>query len=343
MPPSSVQSRSNSVFHSEDASHAVLWAGDTTVAVCDLAAGTTFSTAPKTLYGRSVLVRTSDQLVAALALLELEGLARRIVLAPPDLDSSHLPYVIATAEVDAIVTDREREAFDGLGVECIVSCSHTIRPTVVERATQHDTEWILFTSGTTGAPKMVVHSLGTLAGAITRSGNLSGPVIWATFYDIRRYGGLQILLRAVLGGGSLLLSQPGESATSFLTRAKERGVTHITGTPSHWRRALMSPVARTLSPAYARLSGEIADQGIIDRLRSAFPQATVAHAFASTEAGVAFEVTDGRAGFPASLLAPNGSGVDLKIEDDTLRVRSARTARRYLGDTSAALFDADGF
>ena len=55
----------------------------------------------------------------------------------------------------------------------------------------------------------------------------------------------------------------------------------------------------SLAPRYARLSGEIADQAVLDGLRAAYPQAIVAHAFASTEAGVAFEVRDGRAGFPA--------------------------------------------
>jgi len=192
-------------------------------------------------------------------------------------------------------------------------------------------------------PKMVVHTLATLTGAIAPAGGLAGSVSWATFYDVRRYGGLQILLRAVLGGGSLVLSHPNEAAATFLTRAREHDVTHITGTPSHWRRALMSSAARAVSPAYARLSGEIADQTVLDQMRSSYPHAKVAHAFASTEAGVAFEVTDGLAGFPVSFIGPNDSGVHLAVEDDTLRVRSSRTALRYLGNQGEALLDANGF
>jgi acyl-CoA synthetase (AMP-forming)/AMP-acid ligase II len=104
----------------------------------------------------------------------------------------------------------------------------------------------------------------------------------------------------------------------------------------------MSGAVRCVSPAYVRLSGEIADQTVIDQLQDAFPHARVGHAFASTEAGVAFEVTDGRAGFPASFLSPNDSDVCLKIEDDTLRIRSSRTALRYLG-RAESLLDSDGF
>ena len=313
-----------------------LWASDTTVALAEFASGSVLGKRLGELRGRSVLVSTSDQLAAALALIEIDGIARRLVLCPSDLDPAHLPYVIATAEIDAIVTDTPLD-MSGLGVECVVPCERTIRTVAVDRASQHETEWILFTSGTTSVPKMVVHTLATLTGAITPAGSLAGPVVWATFYDIRRYGGLQVFLRALLGGGSLVLSATGEAATMFLTRAKDHAVTHITGTPTHWRRALMSPATRSVSPVYARLSGEIADQAVIDHIQSTFPQAKVAHAFASTEAGVAFEVTDGQAGFPASFLTRSGGDVDLRIEDDTLRIRSPRRLKPSMPPSASTL------
>jgi acyl-CoA synthetase (AMP-forming)/AMP-acid ligase II len=161
-------------------------------------------------------------------------------------------------------------------------------------------------------------------------------MVWSTFYDIRRYGGLQIYLRAVLSGSALVLSSAGESVREFLTRAAAAGVTHISGTPSHWRRALMSGDTGIIQPEYVRLSGEVADQTVLDSLKAAYPQARVAHAFASTEAGVAFDVNDGLAGFPASLVGqPSGSGsIDMKVQDGTLWIRSGRTAARYLGNAA---------
>jgi acyl-coenzyme A synthetase/AMP-(fatty) acid ligase len=167
--------------------------------------------------------------------------------------------------------------------------------------------------------------------------------MWSTFYDIRRYGGLQIFLRALLGGGSLVLSSAQEPPGDFLIRAGAHGVTHISGTPSHWRRALMSPSAHRIAPRYVRLSGEIADQAILDHLRAFYPEATIAHAFASTEAGLAFDVGDGLAGFPASLIGQRRADMELKIEDGSLRIRSARTAVRYLGNQGEPLTDRDGF
>jgi acyl-CoA synthetase (AMP-forming)/AMP-acid ligase II len=166
--------------------------------------------------------------------------------------------------------------------------------------------------------------------------------VWGTFYDIRRYGGLQIFLRAIVGGASLVLSCAGEPIGDHLARLGRCGVTHLSGTPSHWRRAQMSPEIGKISPLYVRLSGEIADQAILDSLRAMFPEAGVGHAYASTEAGVAFEVSDGCAGFPADFLGHDRDGVELRLVDGALRIRSPHTAKRYLG-TQHALRDRDGF
>jgi acyl-CoA synthetase (AMP-forming)/AMP-acid ligase II len=104
----------------------------------------------------------------------------------------------------------------------------------------------------------------------------------------------------------------------------------------------MSPDARAIAPRYIRLSGEIADQGILNALRSFYPQARVGHAFASTEAGVGFEVNDGLEGFPASMVGAPGD-VQIKVDDGSLRIRSARNAVRYVGGEDAPLTDHEGF
>jgi acyl-coenzyme A synthetase/AMP-(fatty) acid ligase len=178
---------------------------------------------------------------------------------------------------------------------------------------------------------------------LPRTAGQDGRTVWSTFYDIRRYGGLQIYLRAMLGGASLLLSSADETPDTFFARGAAAGVTHISGTPSHWRRALMSGAASVLQPAYVRLSGEVADQTVLDSLQAAFPHSRIGHAFASTEAGVVFDVNDGLAGFPADYLSSPRNAVEMQILDGTLRVRSARTASRYLGSGAPPLKDADGW
>ena len=65
------------------------------------------------LSGRSVLLAASGQLQSALAMIELDGVARRMLLCPPDLDPDRIQALLADAEIDAIVTDRPDRCDDG--------------------------------------------------------------------------------------------------------------------------------------------------------------------------------------------------------------------------------------
>jgi len=321
---------------------ATLYGRDHALPLSELEGASTLGGRLEAMRGRSVVIATREQLATAISLIELDGIARRIVLCTPDLTAEQLAAVAATAEAEILVTDDLTSSPALPRVEAIQATERPVADASLRRASE-TTEWILLTSGTTGNPKLVMHTLESLGGTLPRRSNSGAPIVWSTFYDIRRYGGLQIYLRAMLSANSLVLSSAEEPPAEFLARCAAAGVTHISGTPSHWRRALMSGAAAKLSPQYVRLSGEIADQAVLHNLRSAYPDAAIGHAFASTEAGVAFDVDDGLAGFPATYLDSARNGIEMKVEDGTLRIRSGRNARRYLGDAPASLASADGF
>ncbi len=323
-----------------------LWGAVASCATGDLLRGTSLRESPAVCAGRSVLIATRSQLATALALIELDGVARRIVICPPDVPMARFPSVIREAEVDAIVSDYEPHDHAFPAGVCRVLCG-SVQPAETTTPEYHSTEWVLLTSGSTGMPKMIVHNLASLTEPIWPSLDDGGrdngnPVVWGTFYDIRRYGGLQIFLRAMVGNSSLVLSSAGEPVAEHLERLGKHGVTHLSGTPSHWRHALMSAAARKIAPHYIRLSGEIADQAILNLLHSFYPASQISQAFASTEAGVAFEVKDCLAGFPASYSGKQ-NGVEIRVVNDSLQIRSDRIALRYVGDAGGSLTNGDGF
>jgi acyl-CoA synthetase (AMP-forming)/AMP-acid ligase II len=320
-------------------------AANGSVRFSDILAGSCFSEQSDSFDGRSVLLAIPDHLTTAIAMIKLDGHASRIVLCPPDVDPKHFETIVSAGQIDIIACGEENGSDFGHHGLPVVRARPEIRSQDASSAIERRTEWVLLTSGTGGMPKLVLHDLASLIGAIKPLVKVDDTVVWASFYDIRRYGGLQIFLRAIVQGTSMILSQAGEPVGAYLARLQKSAVTHISGTPSHWRWALLSGAANMISPTYVRLSGEIVDQSILDALQATYPRAAISHAFASTEAGVGFDVIDGREGFSATVIeaqSPNDE-VSLRIVDGSLQIRSKRIASRYLGNGQPPIVGPEGF
>src|ERR1700730_1239840 len=105
--PSHVKSLRERLVNHSDCSGRYLWGAKASIFLGDLLGGTSLGGRVGELSGRSVLLSTRDQLASALALIELDGVARRVIICPPDLSPEHLGSVISLACIDAIVSDRE--------------------------------------------------------------------------------------------------------------------------------------------------------------------------------------------------------------------------------------------
>ena len=245
------------------------------------------------LSSRSVLLAVSDQLISALAMTELDGVARRMLLCPPDLDADHIQTLIDDADIDAIVTDQPPR-WAHFGVYQVVAVRAPERRGAKRKDRARDRVADAGPGYLGCAEDRQPYAGGTDRRDRRRRSRLvkprrCGPVSMTS----GAIGGLQIFLRAIIGGGSMVLTEPGEAIADHVARLNAQGVTHVSGTPSHWRKLLMSGAASGFSPRYIHLSGEIADQALLDGLRQTFPGAAIGQADASTEA--AFAVSD--AGF----------------------------------------------
>src|SRR4029077_6222510 len=103
------------------------------------------------LSGRSVLLATADQMTSAIAMMEIDGVAQRMLLCPPDLDAGHVKALIEDAAIDAVVTDQPAR-WEAPGINLYVA-ARTLEPAAACALPKRATEWLMLTSGTSGVPK----------------------------------------------------------------------------------------------------------------------------------------------------------------------------------------------
>tara|TARA_R110002049_G_scaffold211354_1_gene382337 strand:+ start:4292 stop:5557 length:1266 start_codon:yes stop_codon:yes gene_type:complete len=183
----------------------------------------------------------------------------------------------------------------------------------------------VLTSGTTGLLKLIAHthaSLNTFDRVKTLPANS-----WFLPYQIGSYAWYQMIaLGLFVPDQDLIPGDFAQLASSFEIALSRGIVTAISSTPTFWRHVLMSLDEGLLTSARLRtisMGGEIVDQPILDRLSGLYPDAKIRHIYASSEAGAAIVVSDGKAGFDAALLDQlDRKTIAVKVEDDRLYIRS---------------------
>lgn len=172
-----------------------------------------------------------------------------------------------------------------------------------------ETLWVFLTSGSTGRPKQIAQKLSAITRKIQTRENIDAT--WGFFTDVTRMAGIQVVLEAVSRGENLVVPDRQMSIVAKAQFIKEHGVTHLSATPSQFRQFLSVPGTSSLPLKQITLGGEIADQKILDGLRSVFPKSKITHVYATTETGPVIAVSDGLAGFPETQLSKKGNRIVL--------------------------------
>ena len=261
------------------------------------------------------------------ALVAFDGKVEVMLLLPVSLDEETVERLVTSAEC----THR----MNANGIYALPSCNGEVTDSDVEA-----TQWLLATSGTTGIPKLICHTLASITRTFKMDRTKGACFVWGLLYDPSRFAGLQVVLQALFSG-SLLIAPDMREFDSQIEVFVTHGVNALSATPSLWRKMLMNGRIKACPLRQITLGGEIADQHILDALRHSFPVARIVHIYASTEAGTAFSVHDCRAGFPAVWLQNEHSPLPLSIRDDGhLLIRPAILPD---GQEIVSRLDADGY
>lgn len=283
---------------------------------------------PNLAEGVAVSIADTASLMRLLA--GADGRTASLLLLAPSLPSPTIAELQEEAGIAHLVSDR-------FGLDAI-------DPTTAldgGAASGKKTAWLMTTSGTTGRPKIVRHQLEGLLRTAKPAGQGPAP-IWGLLYDPSRFAGMQVVLQSLAGGGRLIAPSADAPMSERLALLARCGATHLSATPTLWRRILMEPGSDDLTPTHITLGGEIADRSVLDALARRYPNARIRHIYASTELGVGFSVRDGLPGFPARWAESRSEGLGLRIRDGMLWIRPEGPAPKGLGDGRLTP-DADGF
>ncbi|HAB36528.1 MAG TPA: hypothetical protein DCE52_00710 [Rhodobacteraceae bacterium] len=272
------------------------------------------------LEGARVLLCPQNDVEMIFGLLAFDGFVDQMLLIAGNTTDDEIKQMRERCTVDRVV-DLSFSEFVDLTIEADGEIDEV-----------RNTKWIVPTSGTTGTPKLVAHTLDSLAFTVRRNQTVGSDLVWGMIYDVTRFAGIQVLLQAVIGSSGLAVVNDRQDVSTAALQFSKAGVNALSATPTMWRKLVMSGVIDALDLRIITMGGEPADQKILDELIGRFPKAKVTAIYASTEAGVGFSVSDGLAGFPSDYEKGKlRGGNQLRVLDGKLLLRKVTEGGTYVG------------
>ena len=235
-----------------------------------------------------------------------------VVLIDADSSQTDMPYV------DFEQVNKPKE---------VRKCSFASMGDLLDAFEQSTSTISIFTSGTTGQPKCVTHTLATLARAVRKGENYDKHV-WAYAYNPTHMAGLQVFFQALENKSTLVdvFAQPRDIVYEKIERY---GITHISATPTFYR--MLMPFEKEY-PSVKRvtLGGEKSDKQLHEQICKIFPNAKVNNVYASTEAGSLFAAKGDCFQLPAEIRDK------FRVEDDELLIHKS-----LLGKSDSFSYDGD--
>ena len=235
-----------------------------------------------------------------------------------DAPDNHLRHALAQTGAAALIADRPRDVEFSGAVHDLVAMADAILPPVPDQV-EGAPGSIVYTSGSTGAPKGVVQTAATLASGVERIGTLLGyradDRILCTIPFAFDYGWGQ-LLSMLLGGYTLILPKPRGAAgiCDALTRHRP---TVLAGVPAVFGDLLsgLAPIAQTdrTSVRLITNTGSRIPDAVRLGLIGLFPDAALSLNYGLTE-------TYRSASLPVAMAASHPMSVGYAVPGVTLRV-----------------------
>jgi acyl-coenzyme A synthetase/AMP-(fatty) acid ligase len=143
----------------------------------------------------------------------------------------------------------------------------------------------IFTSGTTGQPKSVLHTIDSFKRFVKRTKKHESNV-WGFAYNPTHMAGLQVLFQAILNKNTIVNLFCNSREDIYIKISKYQ-ITHISATPTFYR-LLLPNTNEYYSIERLTFGGEKSTKALYDSMLKIFPNGKINNVYASTEAGSLF-------------------------------------------------------
>ena len=198
--------------------------------------------------------------------------------------AANKPLVLLDSDLNPAEIDGVDEHLVNVKEE-IAKKSYMSMDEIVEAIQNSKSEITIFTSGTTGQPKKVLHTVATLTRSV-RTGERYVGQIWAYAYNPTHMAGLQVFFQA-FENLNTLVNVFNKQRSEVYELINKHNITHISATPTFYR--LLLPFEEEYKTVVrVTLGGEKSDSHLYENIKKIFPEAKINNVYASTEAGSLF-------------------------------------------------------
>ena len=261
-----------------------------------------------------------------LTLLRLIDLNTIIVPLTVETTEDH-EYFFESAQVDLVIKDgevwrREHEQ------------NH---PMIEELRNRGNAGLVLFSTGTTGRPKAILHDFSYF---LKRFDTPRPTLRTINFLLFDHIGGINTLLHTLFNRG-VVVAPKERSVEGILESVEEHSVEVLPTTPTFLRMMLMSGLIPDKIPKSLRIityGTERMDQPTLDQLCELLPKVDFRQTFGMSELGIVRVKSEAR---NSLFMKVGGTGVETRTVDGVLQIRSANRMMGYLNAPSP--FNDDGW
>lgn len=191
-------------------------------------------------------------------------------------------------DINLTLNDLNNQAGDSSSINVFKNNNPKNISELIERIYKSKSKITLFTSGTTGQPKKISHSVSNLIREVRTSEKFKEN-IWAFAYNPTHMAGLQVFFQALLNENTIhnIFEYPKNDIITIINKYK---ITNISATPTFYR--LLVPLKEPINSLNnVSLGGEKSSTDLIQKISNSFPNAKVLNIYASTEAGTLFSTS----------------------------------------------------